>query len=510
MNRYNNTVGALLYLSIPIIIFFLTWLKWYWGIFFTSIFIISVIFYLKFLPEQDDSALTLAKSKEGAVAVLCVLLFLLITGHGALLGGTGYDTPWRNAVYQDLIHLSWPVIYQASQGMLVYYLTYWLVPASISFWLNFGFVTSNIVLAIWTYLGLRLFVFLLWDYLKLKSNQLVPATLLFLFWSGLNVVGMIIVSALDKLIFTVDAQWGWFTWWYTGISDGSQIAYMIRTVFDSLGNIYNQFVPLLLVTILFLKYREKVEYSIFLCLLAVPFSPLGAVGICSLGLIFNIKSLFITHHGKIKIYLKRVLSMPNILTLFSIFPVFLFYYATNSAVASKTSIFFAPISAYGITRVSMLLLYYLLQFGVFMFLCYDSIDDKWLFYSILATLMVFPFFRVGTSGDFCWNASIPSFFIVLIFMLQHIKRLFKDNKATVNLFVTGMVIALTVLTPCLQIASQTRKCFEFKRHVVIIDTGSVGGTLANKTKEEIIKGYSNFVSLTYQKKIFNLYFAKQA
>ena len=162
-------------------------------------------------------------------------------------------------------------------------MTYWLVPAGVSYLFAFGEAGSYIVLFAWTYLGLMLFFLLICDYLKVKKNQMVVVCLIFLFWSGLNILGMLPKSIFAKTAFQIDA-YNWFnTWLFAGGEyNGYPLNYFIRTTFDAVSNVYNQFIPVGIATLLFLKFKDRIEYYAVIGLLVLPYSPLGFIGIVCL------------------------------------------------------------------------------------------------------------------------------------------------------------------------------------------------------------------------------------
>lgn len=242
-----------LYLLIPIFIFLTFFLKSYFLIF------IGVLIYVFFGRKFSDNNLKLYFKKTHIITLnSIILLFLFSTGHGGFISASGIDIPWRNAIYQDLIKYPWPVIYEYSDSALVYYITYWLVPAGISYLFDLGETGSYIVLFAWTYLGLTLFFLLICDYLKVKKNQMVVVCLIFLFWSGLNILGMLLKSIFAKTAFQIDA-YNWFnTWLFAGGEyNGYPLNYFIRTTFDAVSNVYNQFIPVGIGTLLFLKFKDK-------------------------------------------------------------------------------------------------------------------------------------------------------------------------------------------------------------------------------------------------------------
>jgi|GEM_PF-924008 len=510
----NNVVGASIYLVSPIIVFFIAWLHWY-----ISIPCCLVLLYGTYRFFKDNDILTLQDSRlasttEGSLALLLVFVFLLITGHGMLVGGAGYDMPWRNVIYQDIINQNWPVIYSISDSAMVYYLAYWLIPAFISKLLHLNPVFSNLVLFLWTYIGLRLFVTLLWDVLHLNKHQVLPFTFIFLCWSGLNTIGMIIVSALNWAPFLVDIQYGWNTWWYTGVSasvlNGYQAAYMIRTAFDSLSNTFNQFVPALLVVILFLKYTHIKNYA-FLGLLLVPFSPLGFIGVFILMLGCSLYQIILAYQKKqIVEVCHYALSRINICAAVTIFPVFYFYFTANNAVTTNgSSIFFTPLSGFTPARIFILALYYFLQFGAFCLFCYRENKHNCLYWLVLGSLLIFPYFRVGAGGDFCWNASLPGFYILMIMTMKELLEIFRGECEPWRLFIAGVLISIMSLTTFMQFGSQMRKCIQLNSLYVPGYVENLGDTLADKSKEEIQKNYANFTTVNYEDKFFFKYLAKR-
>ena len=97
----------------------------------------------------------------------------------------------------------------------------------------------------------------------------------------------------------------------------------------------------------------------------------------------------------------------------------------------------------------------------------------------------------------------------MIFMMQEVLRLFRENKAGKQFFLIAVVITLAALTPCFQIVSGLRKCAANGEILVNVDHAHVGGTLSNKSREEIIKGYGNFANAYYADSVFFKYLAKK-
>lgn len=502
--KCNTLTFAILYLAVPIMLFFLFWLQLPWGILFTALLSYACYSFNRQVADRYQALLP-SYANVLSVAFLIVLVYLVLTGHGSFVGSEGFDMPWRSAMYQDLIHQSWPVVYEASNSALVYYLTYWLVPAGISSILGLEEIGSNLVLVLWTYLGLRLFLLLLFSYLQVDRKQIILVTLLFLFWSGLNLIG-IIISPINS------SRWGWDKWWYTNTSDGSlyPMSYMVRTVFDSLANIYNQFAPILLGLMLFL-FTRNVKYYALIGLLVLPFSPFGF-----LGLFFILTGLFLwqvleeRQTQNIKGIIRQALSKENVLATLSIFPVFLLYFTGNTSASTSVSFLSAPWSAYGLDRLVMLFLYYCLQFGLFMLAVYRFEENKKLWWLTLVELMLLPLFSIGNSCDLCWNGSIPGFFLVMIFVMRYFIACWQKKVITKRFLLVYTLLVVAALTPLMQMHFQLRQCVQLRIPLVRADEFKFGDTFSKLTTEEASKKFRNFLTQDYENKPFYRYLAKKS
>ena len=507
--RCKTITLAILYLAVPVCLFFLLWLKLPWGVLCTAL-LGYACYRLNKEVAGKYTELPVSYANELAIAFLLVFLYLLFTGHGSFIGCEGYDIPWRSAIYQDLIHQPWPIVYEASQGALVYYLVYWLVPAGISYLFNFEDLVSNGVLVLWTYFGLRLFLQLLLNYLQVEKKQVILITLLFLFWSGLSVLGVTIVNMLWNQPLAKMIKWGWNVWWYTNISlDGYLTGYMVRTVFDSLANIYNQFTPILLGLMLFLFIRKSKYYAL-IGLLVLPFSPFGF-----LGLFVIMFALFVMEFyqgvkkGNADQVLKEVCSRENIIAALTICPVFWLYFTCNSTSAGTLGYFSAPLAAYGVKRVGMLLLYYVLQFGIYMGLIYKDTSEKKLWWIILLSLMLFPIFRLGNGCDLCFNGSIAGFYLLMILVMQYVLRAWNSKAWNGRFLIIYAFLIIGAITPLQQMTSQLGQCINLRIFVVRADQVNIGDTFSKIGREEAKKDFGNFLCLDYQDKAFYKYLAKK-
>lgn len=127
-----------------------------------------------------------------------------------------------------------------------------------------------------------------------------------------------------------------------------------------------------------------------------------------------------------------------------------------------------------IYRLACVILFVLLEVGIYVYLLYKDVEDKILFNVVAISLMVIPFFRIGTSGDFCMRASIPSLFIVMLWCIETLGKKSRNLRGT-------------ILVICLVIGAVT-PIHEIKRTVV----NSRNGYAIETVEDERVLNAANF------------------
>lgn len=245
-----------------------------------------------------------------------ILLFTTIVLISIAAGQGGYvpqkvDNHCRNAVLYDLTQFSWPVFY--GKGLfengtdisaLIYYFNYWLVPAGCAkLFLPFGETVAteaaHALLLIWTSLNLFIVILLIGYYFKSLAAKTMMMCLLILFTvSGLDIIGYLVVNAIDGN----KSMYVWTSYCFCTYAGN----------FASLAWVFNQFVPALLCTVLFLNETEPSKFFILVagCLICAPFP---AVGLALL-IFFCLLGMFWLAYQKksIKLFLKQLFTWESI------------------------------------------------------------------------------------------------------------------------------------------------------------------------------------------------------
>ncbi len=154
-------LAAFAYLYIPVIIFFVTWLKWYLAL----PACVAAVYSLTGLFSHDDHE----EKKRGVLfRALVALVFVLclfwcgLSGIGGFVLQSG-DFPKHNIILKDLINCEWPVRYRmrGREGVLSYYIGGYIVPALFGKMAGGNFDMAQDALLVWTALGIFISVLII-------------------------------------------------------------------------------------------------------------------------------------------------------------------------------------------------------------------------------------------------------------------------------------------------------------------------------------------------------------
>ncbi|MCI1583266.1 MAG: hypothetical protein LKH84_08210 [Clostridium beijerinckii] len=500
-----------LYILVPIMIFFVTWLKNYIGI--PMLVILSYGFYKLYKDNYKYEKKYMEISyKKILVLILFVFFITYLSGQGGFYFQYN-DNNWRNAVYHDLIDYKWPVIYENTTGnSLVYYIMYWIFPAFISkVFVNFsnGFIIARIILFIWTFIGIMLVMLLLLNYLKAEKKKAFYIVLfVFLGWSGINIIGSIIYNTLGLSDFALNT----YLWWTNFIVDNQPYSYMYRSNFDQLASVYNQTIVPWMIVILIMENRRIKNFA-FLGLCALPYAPLPFLGIfmfmVAIAIPYYYKNCY--EENKYKEAIKETLSIPNICSICTIFIVFFFYFRCNVAysegVGAVKNGFYVPLKEYTPFRIITLMLFYILSFGIYMFIIRQDYKKDYLFKVFAILLIIIPFFRIGNLAEFCWNVSAPIYFLVMMYVIKYmIKKIEIDKMINYNVVMLIVCLSLAYLNPISQVAFGAK--IAIKEKTVLLMTDNVKTFSDKQVFDKNVEFTYNFVCPEPKEKFFYKYLAK--
>jgi len=423
-------IAAYCYMVIPIIIFFIGWLKIYIGIALSAVLLFGLFCFIKTRYREDEYFYIEAKAVCIILAAICIWVFL--SGVGGYFCQRS-DMHWRNALFRDLIDYSWPVVYPETGNALVYYYVFWMLPALVGKAL--GWEAANFSLFLWTITGVFISILFLCKMLRAYSmKKALTITTIYIFWSGLNIIGMTYMAM--KGFGSGGILGGGFGWpdYVSGIQYTPNNA-LLEWVFNQ------TIVPWVGVS-LFLQ-DKRIDNLAYLGLCMLSFAPLPFVGFFVIAVAWGTeKAIQFIKKKKYSELIRNIFSVPNISAIISIFIVFLLFFTSNTAVNGSAGVggigWYIKPEDFTVEHLKTLILFYVIEFFCYSLFCYKEYKKDIIFYAVNISLFIFPLIRVGTGRDFCMRASIPALFILMVMI---IKKICAAQQEVLSVK-TGILIAL--------------------------------------------------------------------
>ena len=403
---------AFVYISLPLICFFAGWLKWYYAV--PSILAVIICLLISFLKNEDENEDSINISFLFIIiAAIISVAYCFFCGIGRLWAQSK-DYPWRNAVFRDIILREWPVLYEKYEGALSYYISIWLPPAllgKLSLIIHrdadLAFRVANIGLLIYCSIGIF--------FKPAKKYQMYLSLLMFIFFSGMDILGSI--EPLGANNYHLE-------WW--------AIKYQYSSFTTCMCWVFNQAIIPWICMLLILK-EKKVKHYVFIGMCCLFSGPLPFIGLFIYCISIGIYRLACSIKDKdVKEYLKEILSIPNILSVFLIFPFVGLYMLSNGSFQGGGGVQLSgdvvnAANTYNIAGINNVLMemigyskFVLAEFLVFMMLVFRKYRKDYLFYVTLTLLLLFPFARVGYAYDFTMRASIPSLLYLYLICTKYV------------------------------------------------------------------------------------------
>lgn len=489
---------AMLYIIMPIFLFFLGWLKLFISLPITIILLFGVYRFVKSkydVRDDTNNFLSVRKSHIFFVVVI-MLIWSFLAGQGGFFYQSS-DHNYRNAILRDLINYDWPVIYSRNTAM-VYYIGHWLVPGiigkvfTIILGSQVGWLVGNIFLYLWTSIGLIIVALLLIYTVKANNFRKIALSLSVLaLFSGLDIIGTVISKGVSGISLHIE-------WW----ADLYQFSSNTTLLFW----VFNQTIVPWIVVLLFLNERKIQNYAL-LSLSILPFAPMPFVGMLPFFICSAIQHFLHSIKAKnIRPIILDILSIQNITAIITILPVFLFYFSSNASSTNGIRLDFNLINSF--SGLARLITFWSLEVGIYAFVLFFRNKNNIFYYIVVLSLLLIPVFKIGNSADFAMRASISALFFLMIFT---IKFLFENigyinKKCYTNTPIMALILVFTLLigtaTPLIEFTRAFVNVFKEGRINVVADHIK---TLADKNFNGQI---DNFITKNIKEEIFFKYLAK--
>lgn len=458
--------------------FFIGWLRWYWAVPACLALVVCIIasdensrlYKVLFKKKIHDKAGTSSElSSDGKklvisrniliAVVIASFAYVFFCGVGRLWSQSD-DFLWRNAIFRDLVVRKWPVFYDAYDGALSYYIGTWLPAAIIGkcvFLLGAGteasFMVANIAVLIYCTVGMSILFLLLFMHFNVSSPKK----------AALVIIGLVFFSGMDFVgnEFKIDS---WHIEWWA-------LTFQYSSLTTCMCWVFNQTIIPWVCTALLLHEKTVSNYVLIgmACLFCGPFPFIGFFIFCvALGLKRLLEKVKAKEGAK---FAKEVFSIPNICSILFIFPVVGSFLTANTMMSnyeSEEAVFLPPTWCF--ENYVLYILFMLFEFGIFAILIAKAFKKNYLFYVMLAELIVFPLFNVGINSDLTMRGSIPAIFMLFVFCYQYLltnkavtprhpkakehKESFESLISRINLFYIILAFCLLIgaVTPGVELA----------------------------------------------------------
>lgn len=483
-NLQNNILKlAYFYVLFPLILFFGGWLKWYYA--FPCILLLLFCYYnlckgdiVFWKPELNHCNIV-----KIVFIVGIIFVWVYFSGIGKLVY-QNTDHECRNTIFEIMVGHPWPIkeIYIvndiAVERGLIYYIAFWLPSAVVGkFW---GLEAGYFFQIIWAVLGVFLFYYIIC--IIRKKLEIWPL-LLFVFFSGLDIVGYFIISR-GSLNFDPTRH---LEWWCI-------LQYSSFTT--QLFWVFNQAVPAWLIFILI--YMQKSNKNIvFLLSLSMLSSTLPFVGMIPFVLYFIFSRKYGTNNWKdwLQVFIKDTFTFSNIVGG-GMLGLLLFTYLSGNEASQMINTVANPENAS--TSFWIYMVFILLDVGVYWIILFKYQRRCQLFYLTAFWLVICPLIKVGNSEDFCMRASIPALILLYLFVIDTLE-IAKTRRDIPLLIALLIVLSVGSMTPI----------HEFTRAIVVTirEYRDEGKITFNTLSEEQLMTSINFSGNT-AKSVFYKVFCK--
>ena len=438
--------SIVLFLTIPLFMFFLGYLKLVVSIPLTLIFAGIVLYCVSDCMNGPDGNKNWGSDKDLKIPLSYLIGFAVTALAVSFVSGAGeyiytlQDHEYRRAILRDLINYEWPVIYNyntqtnpevikifgmaSGQRAFSYYFIYWM-PAALA-GKAFGFNVGNFVLYLWNSIGIFLCLLSTSAVIK-KVTAWVP--FIFVFFSGLDIIPNLVYEL------THYSDWRWFEGFVTSMSYVSN--------FRELASVFNQMVPCFLVVAILLMSNNTRSMGLTAGILFC-YSPWAVFGILPMVAAFlfgkNLRA------SKISKTLYNTFSPANIASAVLILTIFGSYYMTNSGAVGYKGFAWEYFSNPG-WFILAYIVFILIEVIPFALILYKREKYNPVFIAAFATLLILPFYRVSEMNDFTMRGSMPALFFFCILLCGVVSEVMdqKNTPTTKKGWLKSAAIMLTVI-----------------------------------------------------------------
>ena len=486
--KKNNSILyiSLVLLLLPVITFFIGYLKLYIGIPCTILLLICTYRLIK----NEDLKVDLSFKKKYVPIIIFIGLFIWLFFSG--IGSFAYqnsDFEVRNAILHDLVDYKWPVTYDftnlssnyqsilnASSAKLIYYFTYWLPASIIGKLINYQ--ASTVFIFIYSLLFLIVIYLLIKNKTKLNPIYIL---LILIFFSGLdcivNITDIFNLAHIERSFDVVQ------------YSSNTTLLYWV----------FNQTLPIWLITALIMNFK-KVSSIIFIGCLSFCYSPFATFGMIPICIGYCLIKK--TNKEKLLEFIKKNIPYIELLFVLVILIVFgSFYLSSTKNITANNFTWIAKHLSF-IKYIGIYISFIFTEVLVYIVIIHNKYKKDLIYKIVLLELLLFPLYCLTPANDFCMRGSIPALFLLMMFVINYL-----EDKKSKDKIILIIVLLLGSITPIHEIGRSIHETFTLEPKQYISEHGikSIGNPLR---EEGLILCNEQFYSKNYKKTFFFKYLSK--
>lgn len=510
---------ALIYLTLPLLLFFIGYLRIYWAAFFTLAVGAACALSMRSFERNTDGSIPDIQErsieiKPSYIIVLLLLIPPLLYWAGVSeFGNCTEDHRVRYAILNDLVEYKWPVVYDfatqqnpqvaaalgSGKAAFAYYFVFWMVPSLIG--KLFGLMAARIALLIWSGLGLFLIA--------------TGASLLYKRASRLLFLLLILFAGFDVIPYAINRLTGHATTWECWTKH-----LFIHGNYYQLMNVFNQSIPGWLITILLMLNVNSRSIGLLggLMFCYSPWATIGILPLCICKFIVaNRTPKTTTHSTFARNLLRNLFTVENLaLPIISLVLFGSLYTANPNATGADGFIWKFYDSPWVFFRDY--LLYAFFEFGLWFILVIRKNKKDPMLWTAFATLLVLPIYKISIANDFLMRGSMAPMFLISLYAVMYVNKNFEKCRSNdlpfAEAFVGRAALALALIaayTPINHIFSNA--LISYQMHFTDIvnyedevhKIGSFGNII---NEDELTTVQAQFYVYDYEDAIFFKYFAK--
>jgi hypothetical protein len=405
----NLKIASLVYLALPVFLFFIFWLKPYYAI--VSLLLLCFVFY-KYIVNQTEQAKMNIPFWQFLALVLIVFLWVFISGAG----GWGFQSPdlsKHSSIFKDIINNGTPTSYSYNDKtiFLSAYLGYY-IPIPLLFG-KLPWPSMMLMVAIWTYLGALIGLF----WFGILSKSFSPLVFLFfILVGGIDFAGLVYSYGFGHSFMVLNQEFYEKIPFFAIMIDPKMMLLYQSNTHSLFWGPQHALVCWIASGLFLYEWliEQKLQHSPFYLTLSLFWSPFIVMGLSPFLLYQAVKDKF-----------KNYINASNLVLIPILIVIVLFVNSVPVGGLDKGLIFYKPVrllSYFGEIKAFLFFLFFeVFVWAVplyFIFKKYKELRLLHLLGFVVILLCLIPLYKLGKWNDFVQRVSMPALFFLWILVVR--------------------------------------------------------------------------------------------